>query len=194
MTKRDSTIPKRQGEKVPYQKDKERKYHTKNTRRDTTGMVVSIFFFLVWYCLSLSFWYGTVSPCLFGMIVSILVFQYHSKKTRIDTTIPKRQGEKVPYQKDKERHYHTKKTRIDTTIPKREGEKVPYQKDKERQYHSKKTRIDTPCHFGMVLSLFVVLVWYCLSLSFWYGSVSPCLFGIVVSLLVFLVWYCLSLS
>jgi hypothetical protein len=63
------------------------------------------------------------------MVVSILVVlvwkekerQYHTKKTRIDTTIPKRQGETVPYQKDKERHYHTKKTRRDTTIPKRQG-------------------------------------------------------------------------
>jgi hypothetical protein len=76
------------------------------------------------------------------------------KKTRIDTIIPKRQGETLSYQKDKERQYHTKKKRIDTTIPKRQGETVPYQKDKERQYHTKKTRRDST----MVLSLLVFLV------------------------------------
>jgi hypothetical protein len=55
------------------------------------------------------------------MVVSLLERQYHTKKKRRDTTIPKRQGETVPYQKDKERQYHTKKTRRDSTIPKRQG-------------------------------------------------------------------------
>jgi hypothetical protein len=74
------------------------------------------------------------------MVVSILVFLVWYC---LSWSLPKRQGETVPYQKDKERQYHTKKKRIDTTIPKRQGETVPYQKDKERQYHTKKTRRDS---------------------------------------------------
>jgi hypothetical protein len=55
------------------------------------------------------------------MVLSLLVRHYHTEKTKRDSTIPKRPGETVPYQKDKERKYHTKKTRRESTIPKRQG-------------------------------------------------------------------------
>jgi hypothetical protein len=69
-------MPKRKRETLPYQKDKERHYHSKTTRSDTT---------------------------IPKRKRETLPYQkdkerhYHTKTTKTDTTIPKRQGERVPY-------------------------------------------------------------------------------------------------